>query len=375
MEALVQLSEVQRAFVQFCGVLQELILNHQVAHSVVQSLHNDLPALQPERKGPPRNATPSSFGTGAAVGDATSWRPSSSSFSTLEHLQHLAPRLTPTAAASGVGIGSLGADPLYHIASECQDNYVILQNAAHRSRVLLSRLQQLHQSALAALEQQSLMPADGRTSDSCYGGAPDPDPNPDPDWYSEVERSYTGLPTATDGTVFSGFDVDAVTYTQPAVGTTADGGTAATTNAVSTPGPGPLGMPQPPSNTSGRGLTNLAAAAGMTTPSDAVQRLPESDLVIVMGELCRGASLELELLVCIASSIELQTPADDLAVYDIMLKLQPYTDERIVAAALVQRDLLLPVRSSEGRGEGPSSGQHGKGGGGSSRSRGGTAGA
>ncbi|GIL45253.1 hypothetical protein Vafri_2544 [Volvox africanus] len=389
LSAALQLSEMQRAFVQFCGVLQELILNHQVAHSVVQSLHNDLPALQPEPKGPSRNATPSSFRTGAAVDDATSRRQSSSSsFSSLEHLQHLAPRLTPTAAASAVAFGNVGTDPSYRVASECQDNYVILQNAALRSRDLLSRLQQLHRSALATLEQQSLMLADGRASGSCDSGAPYPDPTPDPDrnpdWYSEVECSYSGLPTATDGTVFSGYDVDAETY-QPVVGTTADGGAAATTDAVSTPGPSSLGMPQLPPNTSGRGPANPAAAASaaavMTTtsqrpsPSDAVQRLPGSDLVIIMGELCREVSLEVELLVCIASSMELQTPPEDLAVYDIMLKLQPYTDERIVAVALAQRDLLLPIRSAEGRGEGPSAGQHGKGGGGVSRSRGRTAGA
>lgn len=50
----------------------------------------------------------------------------------------------------------------------------------------------------------------------------------------------------------------------------------------------------------------------------------------------------------IANSLELQTPSKDLYIYDIMLKLQPYMDERAVAAALAQRDLLeVPV--AEGR--------------------------
>ncbi|GIL78827.1 hypothetical protein Vretifemale_8197 [Volvox reticuliferus] len=373
MEILIQLSEVQRAFVQFCGVLQELTLNHQVAHSVVQSLHHDLPELQPERKGPPRDANSPSLGTGSAVGDATSRKQSSASTSSLEQLQFMAPRLTPTATASALAAGNPGGNPLYRIASECQDNYIILQNATHKSRDLLSRLQQLHRSALATLERQSLMPADGRGS----GGdveAPDADVDPG------VEGAYSGLAAIDNTPDFGGFNVDVEPY--PSVGTTADGGAAATTNAVSTPGLAPLGTPPPPPNTSSRGPTSPAvAAAAMTTPSqqpppsDTVGQLPDSDLVMLMGELSREVSLEVELLVCIASSVELQTPAEELSVYDTMLKLQPYTDERIVVVALAQRDLLVPARSAAGNMEAPSSGQHGRGGGAASRGRGGRAGA
>ncbi|GIL93936.1 hypothetical protein Vretimale_168 [Volvox reticuliferus] len=187
-----------------------------------------------------------------------------------------------------------------------------------------------------------------------------------------VEGAYSGLAAIDNTPDFGGFNVDVEPY--PSVGTTADGGAAATTNAVSTPGLAPLGTPPPPPNTSSRGPTSPAvAAAAMTTPSqqpppsDTVGQLPDSDLVMLMGELSREVSLEVELLVCIASSVELQTPAEELSVYDTMLKLQPYTDERIVVVALAQRDLLVPARSAAGNMEAPSSGQHGRGGGAASR--------
>jgi hypothetical protein len=58
----------------------------------------------------------------------------------------------------------------------------------------------------------------------------------------------------------------------------------------------------------------------------------------------------------VAAAVDLNTSAEDLYAYDMMLQLQPYTDERVVAAALAQRDLLAPGRAAAagGQGTGPS---------------------
>ncbi|GFR42464.1 hypothetical protein Agub_g3372 [Astrephomene gubernaculifera] len=170
MAAVEQLSDAQQSFLRFCSVLQELILNHQVAHSVVQELHADLPTLQPQGgsmasaiTGPSSNR---SGGTGRGSGLQA----------TCDALHNLAPRLTPTPAAASTNArtasavnynnssssysagGALSSSsltaPSRLVACETQDNYIVLQNAARKSQQLLQRLQELRQGAVAAVAAQ-----------------------------------------------------------------------------------------------------------------------------------------------------------------------------------------------------------------------------
>jgi hypothetical protein len=60
-----------------------------------------------------------------------------------------APRLTSTAAAAVAA-----ADPSYRVTTECQDNYIVLQNATFKSQDLLGHLVQLQQRAMEALQRQ-----------------------------------------------------------------------------------------------------------------------------------------------------------------------------------------------------------------------------
>ncbi|GLC54197.1 hypothetical protein PLESTB_000833900 [Pleodorina starrii] len=354
-----QLSEAQRTFVQFCGVLQELILNHQVAHSVIQSLHNDLPALQPERSGPGRHAS-SGFGAGGSTAQKAA--------SALEQLQLLAPRLTPSAAVATGG----GGDPSYRVAAECQDNYIVLQNATLRSRDLLRRLGELRRTAATALERQDPGSETGAAQDPDPAPERDPDQDPgssaaDPEGRQRHRQpggsgggeagEPAGLPlTELDaGASDVDVDVDVDVVLAPDPISAADGAAAA---AAASLGPDPVFAT--PSSASG-GLTAASSAAAAAPPpppqsSPAVLPLSGPDLAIFMGELCREVALEVEMLGRIAAAVELQTSAEDLYAYDMMLKLQPYTDERLVAAALAQRDLLVRPRAaaatgSEGRGQ------------------------
>ncbi|KXZ51735.1 hypothetical protein GPECTOR_11g182 [Gonium pectorale] len=326
-----QLSEVQQAFVQFCGVLQEFILNQQVAHSVVESLHADLPALQPE--GP---AGASGHGPRAAALTVTAPRGGAgggTGAAATDVLNRLAPRLTPPAAASSAS-AAWSPSP----ASECADSYVVLQNAAFRGRELLGRLEALG----------------GRAAEAARGDAWGPGGVQE----TAAARADGSAAGGVDGGGSDGcFEVDVELEAQPSGGgADADPNPAAAQagEAAARPGaPGPAAAGAESASTSagtqaGAAVTAAAAvaAAGVAASASAAAsgggRLSGPDLAILMGDLCRGAARELELMVRVAASVDLRTTQDDLYVYDMMLKLQPYTDERVLAAAMAQRDALAP---------------------------------
>ncbi|KAG2422346.1 hypothetical protein HXX76_016106 [Chlamydomonas incerta] len=233
-----------------------------------------------------------------------------------------APRLTRTAAAAHCRAPALvpsnpaAASP----ASECQDNYVVLQNAAAKSQRLLAQMQRLRGEAIAALQASgeeavaaaaeavagstavlAYQPAAGVSVGAGHDGGGDPIGS------SGADRVWLdGDPRPGVLDVDVQLDLQDATEQLPA----ADAAAASATPAASATGPG----------------APAAAAAGTPVSTAA-------DMVILMGALCGCAAQESEMLTCVAASIHLSTTEQDLYSYVYMLKLQPYMDERLVAAA------------------------------------------
>ncbi|KAG2490541.1 hypothetical protein HYH03_010935 [Edaphochlamys debaryana] len=347
--SMAQLSELQRLFAEFCAVLQELVLNHQVAHSAVTVLHDDLPSLQPESSG--RAACEGGRGAVSGSGQGRQAVKAAGGGAATDRLRQLAPRLTPCAASAAAP----PADPAHLPAVECQDNYIVLQNATLKSRDLLARLGGLRQGALQALHREEERAQAGQGMESGEPneldlGEGDPfDPALDADVV--LTEPAPLLDPAGEG---SGGELGATGTDVASEGTAAGHGAAAADAQLTPASPAPTrasAVPRTPAFSATSAAPAARAAPAPAAPSPPA-RLLGPELVLLMGQLLRGAGLEVEMLGRVANAVELSTSAEDLYAYGTMLKLQPYTDERALAAALAQRDLLLPPAKATAAGAG-----------------------
>ncbi|KAG2447583.1 hypothetical protein HYH02_007506 [Chlamydomonas schloesseri] len=288
----------------------------------------------------------------------------------------LAPRLTPSAATAACrGPATVPSNPAAASpASECQDNYIVLQNAATKSQRLLGQLQLLRGEAVAALQAGLAEGAAGAPPVGKAGAAGGAlgegaatlgGSGPSADWPSgepcregldldvEVELQLTGavaqLSTAQGGAVPSSSGAE---------------GAQAFEAAACAPGSGYPRTPGPADRRDGSSATPAAAAAGAVLAAGAARSaeagagvgtgtraavgggsapaISAADLIMLMGALCGCAAKESEMLAAIAASVQLATTQQDLYSYGMMLKLQPYMDERLVSAA----EAVLAARGS-----------------------------
>lgn len=228
--------------------------------------------------------------------------------------------MTPASSLPGGG-GTTSHDVCYRAAVEVQDSYVVLQNATHKGRELLGRLRRLQDRAVEGVQQQEQqLPTESQgKGDWGGGGLEEPGEGGDVDVDVDVDvvlfgqageeqedggggggegeaaGTEAGLPPATPERQLAALSLSPQ---QPA-GTPAGGtvgaaaGLAVGTPAVAAGGHGAAGA--------GAGAVD-AGCSGSSSSSDPGGKgrsrlLSDPELAVAMGELCREAAAEVEMLV------------------------------------------------------------------------------
>lgn len=229
-----------------------------------------------------------------------------------------APRLTPTSSLPGGG-GTTSHDVCYRAAVEVQDSYVVLQNATHKGRELLGRLRGLQGQAVEGVQQQEqlqLLHTAGEGKGEWEGGGLQElgqggDVDVDVVLFRQVKEEQEGgggggegeaaglgaeggLPPVTPERQLAALSLSpqpAVTPAWRVAGAAAEGASPMGTPAVAAGGHG----------TAGAGA-GAAGGAGSRSSSDLHGKgrgllLSDPELAVAMGELCREAAAEVEMLV------------------------------------------------------------------------------